>query len=287
MPKPRPDTSTTVAMAVAGFLETCRSPHTEGAYRTDLRHLAAWCANGEAIDLLTIDAEDLARYRVACESAGAAPATIARRLSAITSFATYATEQGLMPALTSDANVERPTLEPASTADGLTDAEANALLVAADEMSKRAGALIRLLMLDGLKVGEVIRADVGDLRGRRPRTTLAIAGRSSPPVVLQTATAVAVRSYLGNRRSGPLLLSERRGQTQHRLTRFGIDYLVKQITERSGVERTVSGNTLRRRYVIAANARGTDLDAIRRNAGHSGQRTTRRYLTDDARMQAP
>src|SRR5690242_14156956 len=86
MPNPRPEETTTVARAVAGFLETCRSPHTKGAYRTDLRHLAAWCANGEAIDLLTIDGDDLARYRVVCESDGAAPATIARRLSAMTSF---------------------------------------------------------------------------------------------------------------------------------------------------------------------------------------------------------
>jgi hypothetical protein len=41
----------------------------------------------------------------------------------------------------------------------------------------------------------------------------------------------------------------------------------------------VSGNTLRRRFVLAAFADGTSLDDIRQNTGHANARTTRRYLT--------
>ena len=48
-----------------------------------------------------------------------------------------------------------------------------------------------------------------------------------------------------------------------------------------GLDQAVSGNTLRRRYVMAADADGTDLDRIRRNAGHADRRTTRRYLDPD------
>jgi site-specific recombinase XerD len=273
--------SSALTLAVAGFLQTCRSANTHAAYRTDLRHLAAWCASGEALNLLTIDAADVARYRTECELAGASPATVARRLSAITSFSGYAAEQGLEPALSKASDVERPALEFSSTADVLSDAEANALLHSADRMSRRAGVLIRLLMLDGLKVGEVIRADASDLHGRPPRMTLDVARRGSPALVLHVGTAAAVRRYLGARRDGPLLRSERRGQPRQRLTRFGVDYLIKQIARAAGVEQTVSGNTLRRRYVIAAHAQGTDLDAIRHNVGHAGQRTTRRYLTGD------
>jgi integrase/recombinase XerD len=281
--QPAPDSSA-VTLAVAGVLQTCRSANTQAAYRTDLRHFAAWCERGDALDLLTVDAADLATYRAACEMAGASPATVARRLSAITSFCGYAFEQGLEPALTASSEVQRPALEHESTADVLTDAEADAMLEAADEMSERAGVLIRLLMLDGLKVGEVIRTDASDFHGRPPRMTLDVTSRTAPTLVLHADTAAAVRSYLRARREGPLLLSERRGQTAQRLTRFGADYVIKQVAQAAGVAGPVSGNTLRRRYVIAAHARGTDLEAIRHNAGHSGQRTTRRYLTgeDDA-----
>jgi site-specific recombinase XerD len=65
------------------------------------------------------------------------------------------------------------------------------------------------------------------------------------------------------------------------LTRFGIDYLVKQAAHAAGIDQTVSGNTLRRRYVMAAHANGTDLDQIRESAGHADRRTTRRYLDPD------
>jgi len=77
------------------------------------------------------------------------------------------------------------------------------------------------------------------------------------------------------------LLSERRGREPDRLKRFGVDYLVKQVAQAAGLEQPISGNTLRRRYVIAADANGADLDEIRANAGHADRRTTRRYLNPD------
>ena len=273
-----PADSSALTLAVAEFLQTCRSANTEAAYRLDLEHFAKWCATGDALNLLTIAAEDLARYRSACELAGASPATVARRLSAIVSFSGYATERGLAPALADSSHVERPTVEPASTADELSDAEADALLEAADRESRRAAAMIRLLMLDGLKVGEAIRADAADVHGRPPQVTLTVAGRRTPILALHAETAAATRRYLGARRQGPLFVSELRGQAPKRLTRFGADYLIKQVARTAGIERSISANALRRRYVIAAHASGTDLDAIREKVGHVTRRTTRRYL---------
>src|SRR5690348_4536148 len=93
------DPETTAAtQAVAAFLETCRSANTRAAYRTDLAQLAAWCREGGTLDLLSIDSADVARYRTACELAGAAPATVARRLSTIASFSAFAAANGAQPA---------------------------------------------------------------------------------------------------------------------------------------------------------------------------------------------
>jgi integrase/recombinase XerD len=269
-------------LAVAAFLQSCRSSNTRAAYRADLDHLAAWCAGREAVDLLTIDAADVARYRTACEVAGASPATVARRLSAISSFGAYAAAAGAEPALTAEMDVDRPTVESASTAEVLSDTDAEALLAAADHISRRSAVLIRLLMLDGLKVGEVIRANASDVSGRPPRMTLRLRDRRGRTIDLHLDTAASAHRYLGRRRDGPLMLSERRGRQPDRLTRFGVDYLVKQVVRSAGLSQAVSGNTLRRRYVIAARADGTDLDTIRENTGHADRRTTRRYFIPDA-----
>ncbi len=270
-----------VTLAIAGFLDSCRSENTRAAYRADLDHLAAWCRGRGTVDLLTIDAGDVARYRTACEVAGASPATVARRLCAITSFATYASANGTEAAPLANAEIARPNVEPESTAELLSDADAEALLAAADRIGRRSAVLIRLLMLDGCKVGEVVRADASDVRGRPPRMTLSLSDRRSRTIDLHAETAFAVRRYLGRRRAGPLVLSERRGREPERLTRFGVDYLVKQVAQAAGRRQPVSGNTLRRRYVTAAHADGTDLDTIRDNAGHAERRTTRRYLRPD------
>jgi site-specific recombinase XerD len=270
-----------LTLAIAGFLETCRSSNTRDAYRADLGHLAAWCRDRGALNLLTIDAADVARYRIECELAGASAATVARRLSAITSFGAYAAANGAEAPVAANTEIERPTLESSSTAELLTDADSEALLAAADRISPKSAVLIRLLMLDGCKVGEAIRADASDVRGRPPRLTLCLQSRTARTIGLHADTAASLRKYLGRRRDGPLLLSERRGRVPGRLTRFGVDYLVKQVAQTAGLDQAVSGNTLRRRYVMAAYADGTDLDRIRLNAGHADRRTTRRYLDPD------
>jgi integrase len=124
-------------------------------------------------------------------------------------------------------------------------------------------------------VSEAAGADADALSGRPPHLTLRLETRT---VRLHRDTSAAIRTYLGRRRSGPLLLSEQRGRETERLSRFGVDYLVKEIAHEARLSRAVSGNVLRRRYVMAEHARGHSIDDIRRNAGHADGRTTRRYL---------
>lgn len=272
------DLEAQVTLAVAGFLAACRSDNTRAAYETDLGHIAAWCRQGGSLNLLTIDAADVARYRTACELAGAGAATVSRRLSAVASFGAFAAANGADPALAAPASIARPMVASESTAEVLSDTDAEALLAAADRLGQRSGVVIRLLMLDGLKVGQVTRADASDAQGRPPRVTLDVRDRKMRTIALHPETGVWVRRYLGRRREGPLVLSERRGREPDRLSRFGIDYLVKQAAHAAGLRQAVSGNTLRRRYVMTAHAAGNDLDDIRDNAGHADRRTTRRYL---------
>jgi site-specific recombinase XerD len=279
VPSPRDAQATAVTVAVAAFLDTCRAANTRAAYQADLAQLEAWCRENGALDLLSVDAADVARFRTACELAGASPATVARRLSTISSFRAFAAASGARPALEADVAVDRPSVASGSSTELLGDGEAEALLDAADRTGPRAAVVVRLLLLDGLKVGELIRADASDVRGRPPRLTLGIADAQPPRTIdLHPDSAGALHRYLRNRRTGPLLLSERRGHEPKGLTRFGVDYLVKQVAHTAGITQSVSSNVLRRRFVMAAHANGTDLDEIRRKTGHAQARTTRRYL---------
>jgi site-specific recombinase XerD len=271
--------ASTLEAVVAAWLASYESLHTRAAYGADLEHFGQWAITEHA-NPFALAENDVRRYRAACEAEGAGPPTVARRLSAIASFGAFSYEHG---AGLATPRIERPSLPASSTTESLSDDDASALLAAADQMNRRSAALVRLLMLDGLKVGEAVTADASDLSGTPPRVTLTLHAGMPRVIELHPDTADLLRAYLGKRRRGPLLRSEHRARTTEPLTRFGVDYIVKQAAESAGITGPISANTLRRRFVMNAHNHGRALDDIRSGVGHADARTTRRYLRTGTR----
>jgi integrase/recombinase XerD len=197
-------------------------------------------------------------------------------MAALNSFFTFA-----QPAQNPMYAVERALPSPRSSTHVLDGRDAAALLRAADRLGDKSAVLVRLLLVDGLRLGEVVAADVADLDAEAQPTTLTVERRGRPhPAPLERATARRIERYLGTRRRGPLLLGDSPGRERQRLSRFGADYVLKQVAADAGISASVSANTLRRRHVAAAHDRGDSLDNIRDRVGHRDERTTRRYLSE-------
>jgi hypothetical protein len=140
-------------------------PATREAYARDLR---AW---GEY--LAGLDVEVLAAHRVHVdafvrhgEDGDVAPATIARRLSALSGFYAYALDEGLI-ARSPVARVRRPRVSDESPRLGVDRAGMRALLDTAKASRPRDRALACLLALNGLRVSETLAADVAALAHKR------------------------------------------------------------------------------------------------------------------------
>jgi integrase len=135
---------------------------------------------------------------------------------------------------------------------------------------------------DGLKLGEVLALDVGDIQGRAPTTTVTIRRRgTSKRIVLHPDSARSVRRCIGRRRSGPLLTGRRPSDGEPgRLTRFGADHLIRQLTADS--DQRVTANELRRFHITSGITSGrdddTDLEEVRDRAGLADVRSVKRYL---------
>ena len=71
------------------WLDSFGSVNTRAAYGGDLAGFRQWCAEGGRLPL-TATTEDLAAYFSWCETAGATSATVARRMSALDSFFSFA-----------------------------------------------------------------------------------------------------------------------------------------------------------------------------------------------------
>jgi integrase/recombinase XerD len=93
------------------------SDATRRAYASDLRHWRAWL---DRFDIEVLDAHraHVDAYRTALDGVGASPATVARRLAALSGFYTYATDEGLIER-SPVARVRRPKVSDASPRLGL------------------------------------------------------------------------------------------------------------------------------------------------------------------------
>lgn len=279
----RGDAAARQRATVAGWLSTQTSENTRSAYRSDLEAFGDWCARQGAIPL-TADPATLVAFQAARELAGDSDSTIRRRWSAMSSFYDFAVDQRLRstnPALGAD-RPKVPSGDPSPTVRLSEEAVASCRAVAA-ALDPRLEALVALLVCDGLKVAEALALDIDDLSGKPPKTTVTVRrGGESKRIVLDHDSARAVRRCVGKRRDGPVFVSERssKSDTPPRLTRFGADYLIRQLRTDDTTEQ-VTANALRRFHINEHQLRGTDLEDVRDRAGLADVRGVRRYVTTE------
>lgn len=161
----------------------------------------------------------------------------------------------------------------------VSTAAVDAYLAMAAALDPRLHALVSLIVLDGVKLGEAPALDTDDITGRPPKTTVTIRHSSKTrAVALSDSTARAVRRCVAKRRDQPLFTSGRRARTHppNRLSRFGADHLIRHL-RRSNDER-VTANELRRFYITSNHRSGATIDELRDNARLADTRSIARYL---------
>jgi site-specific recombinase XerD len=242
-----------------------------------------WCSRRGAIPL-TADTETLIAFQAAREAAGDSDSTIRRRWSALSSFYDFAVEAD-MRSLNPSLGVHRPKVvsgDPSPTMR-LSDEAVAGYRVAAAALDPRLEALVTLLVCDGLKVAEALALDIEDVRGKAPNTTITVRRRGeSKRIVLDLDSARAIRKCVGQRRAGPVFVSERSSQSinPQRLTRFGADHLIRQLRTDPTAE-PVTANALRRFHISTRKHAGTTLEDVRDRAGLANIRSVRRYVDDE------
>jgi len=264
---------------VASWLTTYRSENTRDAYERDMVAFVRWCAETGRSPLRATSG-DLDAYRDHALDAGASAATVTRRLSGLASFFRYAAAAGALDGNPAD-DVERPEADGAAPVT-LDEDELADLVDAADELGPKTAALVALLALEGMKLGEVLAIDVPRVRvdGREVAIEVRRRGKRDD-VDLTPRTAAAVAAYLADRRRGPLFLGDSPVATKRaRLSRFGADFIVKRAGASAGIDKPVSASILRRSYIEVEHRAGTPLAAIAQHVGHRDARDTARLLED-------
>jgi site-specific recombinase XerD len=260
------------------WLLSKRSANTRAAYANDLRRFFQWVdefagqlGTGDAFALRRVHLDGYRQYL----SEQYAPSSVARRLTAVSSFYKYVTvEAPELLAYNPMSNVTRPVVSDESETTSLGLDEARRLFQAAREAGPMEHAIVGLLVTTGLRISEVVTADTTDLGRERGHHTISVTRkggkRGKLPVPVEVADAL--RGYLNGRR-GALFVGARDGQ---RLKRQQVDRVLSRLAEAARVPR-VSPHGLRHTAATVALDAGQSIRAVQQLLGHRDPRTTGRY----------
>src|SRR3954447_10118609 len=167
------------------------SEHTRAAYRRDVTGWLAWCA-GRGLDPLRAGFLDVNGYARELEARPLAAATVARKLSGLSSWYDFLVKLRAVGA-NPVGGADRPSVSRDHSATvGLTPDEVDALLAAAQRAGVRHRAVLTMLADLGLRVGELVGLDLADVgweRGHRTVRFVAKGGRSRRRVLTAEAAA--------------------------------------------------------------------------------------------------
>jgi integrase/recombinase XerD len=255
-----------------------RSPRTVDAYRRDLRSLQDFMG-GEVAEATT---EQLETWIASMRADGLAPATIARRASAVRAYFRHLVLIGSKtenPA----ASIQLPR-RPRTLPRALSPAETERLIDAATGSTPRTlrdRALVELLYGAGLRVSEAVGLEKASVSIEERIVRVLGKGGKERLVPLGRPAAEAVRRYLAlgrphlDRRYRPEMFLNARGGP---LTRAGAFLVLRRLAEKAGLEPgRVHPHLLRHSFATHLLEGGADLRSVQEMLGHADLGTTERY----------
>ncbi|MCL2520895.1 MAG: tyrosine recombinase [Spirochaetaceae bacterium] len=254
-----------------------KSIATVEVYRRELSHFLAYCSD-KGFNYQTITLLDIEEYLY---QNSYRPATLAKKISALSSFYKYLIRNNLIgdnPVK----NLRRPKLYKAKV-EALEVAEVDTLLAgeanANPTLQLRDEALFELIYSAGLRVSEAVGLNINDIFFNEGLIRVVGKGDKERVVPLGELAFAKLKTYLTTGRpalkkmgSGNALFLNFNG---NRLSRKGIWFKLQQLELASGV--TSKTHTLRHSFATHLLAGGADLRVVQELLGHANLTTTEIY----------
>jgi integrase/recombinase XerD len=277
---------------VADFLamltaERGASQNTIEAYANDLEGFVAFLADRQVAPEGAVSG-DIQAYIGALASEGHAPASRARRLSAVKQYYRFLAAEGLIK-VDPTAGLQGPKKKRALP-KVLSIAEVDTLLSAAEKRCEgsegralfralRLQCLLEMLYATGMRVSELVSLPRAVLRGDRRVLTIKGKGGRERLVPLNGAARAALDRFLavsGRFDNSEWLFPSK--STLGHVTRQGFAQDLKEIAEEAGIgAHRISPHVLRHAFASHLLDRGADLRAVQQLLGHADISTTEIY----------
>jgi len=269
-----------LSSAVPIFIRRLHAPSTKLAYERELRRFLAWLADGPPIDQ-----ETLPKYVEALRARELSATTVAWRATVVASFLSDCHRQSVIAEdVVTGYRLPKGTRGFAPRV--LSSGELKRLLRAPDRRSwkgKRDLAILTLLGIAGLRVGEVARMRMGDVDLQSDHVVLKIRGKGNRvrSIALAGRNASPIRAWAkvrGGQLGAPFFVGKRSDDAEPRaMTIPALDYIVRRNAAAAGLT-GVHAHALRHSAASLALAGGMNLVAVRDLLGHASIVTTSEYL---------
>ena len=276
------------------WLANFASENTREAYKRAVASFIATIGIEDADELYSVTQAHVIAWRTAMEQAGLSQASIANRLSALSSLYRHLTDQRL--ALQNPVSgVKRPKTGNAGIGAGkspaLTRKQVRALFEAVHEAPRtpdlqkfRDSALLHIYFYTGARCSEPGRLKIKDFRFDREYSVLdfTIKGGKRNTVAIHPECAETVRSYLNASDHGIdpetwLFQPIKNGKVGASLTRNQFYHLFDKYARLAGLPEGVYPHVARATMITEAYEAGATGEAIQRTVGHSSITTTEGY----------
>jgi integrase/recombinase XerD len=274
------------------WLARQKSARTRRAYRLDVRHFMATLNITTSDELRQVDHRAVIAWeRAMRETEHAAPSTIRRRLSALSSLFAHLVRHGFAPK-NPVREITRPTINrDEGTTLAFSKAQARKLLDTPVEDTVE-GLRDRAILSVGLQVGlrraEIAALTVGDLHQNRGFDSLRVIrkGGRRDALAINPQTAARIRTYVesaghADDMDGPLFRPlHHNGKQSHArrpMSPDAIDRVVRKYAGTIALPRGYSAHSMRATFITTALENGAQLEDVQKAAGHRDPSTTKLY----------
>lgn len=260
------------------------SKNTLEAYCRDVTEFVGFAAD-KGIDRPEDAANtEVISYLLKLKNDGKSAATVNRKLAAIRAFYNYLMEQG---AVTSNptSNIKSPKID-RKDLEFLTVEEIDRLLKVPDESVKgvRDKAMMELLYATGIRVTELIEANVEDINLRMGFVTCAGEQSKVRIIPLGRPARVQLEKYIYDTREK--LVKEKSHEQAlfvnyygQRMTRQGLWKILKEYGRMAKIEHKLTPNVIRNSFAVHMIQNGADLKSLQELMGHEDISATQIYLS--------
>ncbi|MDO4860058.1 MAG: site-specific tyrosine recombinase [Bacillota bacterium] len=261
-----------------------KAANTVEAYERDVKEFTSFVAARGIPDVKDVQNTEVVAYLLELKNDGKSAATVNRKLASVRAFYKFMIEKGVVKD-DPTSNIKSPRI-PRKKLQYLSIEEIDKLLSAPDDSirGKRDRAILELLYATGIRVTELIEANVEDINLRMGFITCAGEQSKARIIPMGRPARAAMEEYIYDVRD-KLLRDNKKDKALflnyygQRITRQGLWKILKAYGEKTGLEHRLTPNIIRNSFAVHMIQNGADLKSLQELLGHEDITATQIYLT--------